>query len=97
LRHCALDDRDPVKRFHGCKNDETIHSADEAISLSREDILKRMAGINAPDQTTGSDHVGHHHSPDLPPVVQEIPGRRAEAEGVGSPVGLGAGRTDIAF
>ncbi len=25
----------------------------------------------------GFDHVGHHHQPDLPPIVQEIPCRRA--------------------
>jgi hypothetical protein len=36
----------------------------------------------------GFDHVGHHHQPDLPPFVQEIPCRSAEAEFMGSPVGL---------
>jgi hypothetical protein len=60
------------------------------FSLPRENTLKRMPGINTPDQTTGFDHVGHHYQPDLPPVVQEIPGRRAEAEGAGSALGLGS-------
>jgi len=59
------------------------------FSLPRESALKRMPGINSLVQTTGFDHVGHHHQPDLPPVVQELPRRRAEAEGAGSAVGLG--------
>src|SRR3979409_2306810 len=32
-------------------------------------------------QTTGFDHVGYHHQSALPPVLQKISGRRAEAEG----------------
>ena len=36
----------------------------------------------------GFDHVGLHHQPDLPPIVQEIPCRGAEADRTGSPVGL---------
>jgi hypothetical protein len=32
------------------------------------------------DQTTGCDHVGHHHQPGLPPIVQELSGSRAGAE-----------------
>jgi hypothetical protein len=60
------------------------------FSLPRENTLKRMPGINTPDQTMGFDHVGHHYQPDLPPVVQEIPGRRAEAESAGSALGLGS-------
>ena len=41
----------------------------------------------------GFDHVGLHHQPDLPPIVQEIPCRGAEADRTGSPVGL---RSEIA-
>ena len=36
----------------------------------------------------GFDHVGHHHQLDLPPVMQELSRRSAEAERTGSPVGL---------
>src|SRR6266567_340884 len=47
-----------------------------------------MAGTKTTGQTVGLEYVGHHHQPDLPPIVQEIPCRSAEAERTASPVSL---------
>jgi hypothetical protein len=55
-----------------------MRGADEAIFLPREGTLKRTPDINIPDQTTGIDHVGHHHQLNLPPVLQEL--RRSRAQ-----------------
>jgi hypothetical protein len=70
------------------KSDETIAPPAKPFSLRREDSLKPIPGINAPDQTTRFDHVGYHHQADLPPLLQEVPGRSAKAAGAQSDVGL---------
>jgi hypothetical protein len=67
---------------------ETIRGADEAIFLAYEKALKRRSAIKDLGQTTGFDHVGIRHQLGLPPVLQEISGRRAQPRGAESPVGL---------
>jgi hypothetical protein len=62
-------------------SDETIPPPAKPFSARHEGSLKRGPGINPTDQTTRFDHVGHHFQPDLPAVLQEVPGRRADAAG----------------
>jgi hypothetical protein len=65
-----------VKRFLAASRRETIHIADEAILLAREDRLKPGPAISEVTRTTRFGHVGRHHQPDLPLVLQELSGRR---------------------
>jgi hypothetical protein len=51
------------------------------FSLAREETLKQSPDTNIFGSNNGVDHVGHHHQLDLPPVLQEISGRCAEATG----------------
>jgi len=86
---CDCDDREPVKLFHRPKTHEAIplrwrsRFQGPAKTPGNEWLLSTPT-----DQTMGFDHVGLHHQPDLPPIVQEIPCRGAEADRTGSPVGL---------
>jgi hypothetical protein len=47
--------------------------------------LKPRPAMKGGDQTTGFDHVGHHHRFILPPSLQDIPFRHPKTE---SPLGL---------
>jgi hypothetical protein len=81
-------DSKPAKRFLACNRRETICGRDEAILSAREDRLKPEPGINEATRTTRFGHVGCHHQPDLPPLVQELSGRRAQTAQTDQPLGL---------
>jgi hypothetical protein len=55
----------PVKLFRPARTTKQLSCANEAIFLGREDCRKPRYDPVAPDQTTGFDHVEHHHCPDL--------------------------------
>ena len=85
--NCA--NREPVKLFHRAKTTKPFCRADEAIFMVPRRHRETNDWYQHPRiKQMGFDHVGHHHQPDLPPIVQEIPCRSAEAERTGSPVGL---------
>jgi hypothetical protein len=68
---------------------ETIRASDEAILSAREDRLKPEPGINEATRTTRFGHVGCHHQPDLPPLVQELlSGRRPQTARTDQLLGL---------
>jgi hypothetical protein len=73
-----------VKLFHPSRTARQISGWDEVIFPAYENSQKQMPAINSSDQTMGFDHVGHHHQPDLPPALPELPGRRAYAEEIAS-------------
>ena len=81
-------DREPVKLFRRAKTVKPFHRADEAIFMVPRRHRETNGWYHTRGSTMGFDHVGHHHQPDLSPVVQEIPCRSAEADRTGSPVGL---------
>jgi hypothetical protein len=74
--------------FHRSRTTQQFSRADEVIFPACENSQTQTPVINALGQTTGFDHVGYHHQSALPPVLQKISGRRAEAEGAEPPVGL---------
>jgi hypothetical protein len=78
----------PRSRFIGSRPRNDSSAQTKPFSLTDENNQKQTPGINTSDQTSRFDRVGYYHQPALPPVLQEIFGRRAKAAGLGSSLGL---------
>src|ERR1035437_10527129 len=83
--------RDPVKLFRSFKATKQFPSRTKPFPQPKKIYRNKRLLSTSPIQTTGFDHVGHHHQFNLPPVLPELSGRRTEAAGT---MGLRVTRTE---
>ena len=69
----------PLRRTVCLLGTPSVWPADETILRSRRNRPETEVCSNGIGQTTGCDHVGNHHQPILPPVLQGRAGRHSKA------------------